>query len=151
MARIPERWDGANQWYFVTVATKHREPVFKNEIACSVLKSAFHEVHKYYSFRLAGLSILPDHWHGLFRPSEGVVIENIIGAVKQNVLTSLNRLHSSFWQSRFIDHRVRDEDDFNYHMEYIRLNAVKHELVQEVEEFKWYFLHENPFGDSKII
>jgi len=36
---------------------------------------------------------------------------------------------ATIWQTRFLDHRIRDEDDFMHHVEYIRLNPVKHGYV----------------------
>ncbi len=77
MPWIPQRWDGANQWYFVTVVTQHRELIFVSSERCRELQQAFREVHAYHRFRLGALIILPDHWHGLIRPTEGIVIVQI--------------------------------------------------------------------------
>jgi hypothetical protein len=68
MPHIPERWDGSGYWYFVTVVTLRRQPVFAVESACKILQNAFHEAHRYHPFRLAALVVLPDHWHALIRP-----------------------------------------------------------------------------------
>ena len=89
MSNIPERWDGENQWYFVTIVTKDRKPILADEQACIALQRAFHKSHPYYPFRLAALVILPDHWLGLIRPDKSKVIEQVVGAVKRNVLNDL--------------------------------------------------------------
>ena len=170
MPHIPERWDGSGCWYFVTVITLRRQPVFAVESACQILQNAFHEAHRYYPFRLAALVILPDHWHALIRPgirkaakaemlpsggmqpSAGtqprptVVIEQVVGAVKKNVLRDLPMKSSTIWQARFLDHRIRDEDDFLQHLEYIRLNPLKHGYVTEPDQYGWCFIHNRPFG-----
>ncbi len=153
MSLIHQRWDGENQWYFVTIATKKRELVFANELLSKDLKQAFVEIRKFYSFRLAGLAILPDHWHDLIRPSPPMVIEDIVSAVKKNVMQAIwkNQKRKSIWQPRFLDHRIRDEDDFWFHMEYIRINAVKHGYVDEPERYDWIFLHQDPFGRKRGI
>lgn len=52
MPRIPERWDGPNEWYFVSIVTRDREPIFSDKNTCISLKKAFREAHKYYPFRL---------------------------------------------------------------------------------------------------
>lgn len=145
MAHIPERWDGPNQWYFVTIITKHRRLVFANPTACEALKDAFHETHHYYRFRLAALVILPEHWHGLIRPKTGAVIEDVVGAVKRNTLKRLGK-KTTFWHPRFLDHRIRDERDFENHVQYIRGNPVKHGLVETPETYPWLFFHARPFG-----
>ncbi len=193
MPRIPERWDGPDYWYFVTVVTLRRQPVFADESACKIMLSTFHEAHHYHPFRLAALVILPDHWHALIRPgirksteaetqlpvetspSAGtqprpttvieqigglsgrqgfsalrpttlVVIEQIVGAVKKNVLRDLQRKDATIWQTRFLDHRIRDEDDFLHHLEYIRLNPLKHGYATQPDQYGWCFIHSHPFG-----
>ncbi len=146
MARIPERWDGHSQWYFVTIVTRNRQPVFAAEQAREVLKAGFRKTHRYYSFRLGALVILPDHWHALIRPAKGVVIEQIVGAVKRNVLRGLGHGGVSFWLPRFLDHRIRNHEDFYGHVEYIRLNGFKHGLALEGEAYRWCFVHPDPFG-----
>jgi putative transposase len=199
MPRIPERWDGLGQWYFVTVVTLRRHPVFADESACKIMLSAFHEAHHYHPFRLAALVILPDHWHALIRPgirksteaemqtpvatsplvetetppgtqprpthaieqigglsgrqgfsalrpaAQPVVIEQVVGAVKKNVLRDLQRKDATIWQTRFLDHRIRGEDDFLHHLEYIRLNPLKHGYATQPDQYGWCFIHHRPF------
>ena len=146
MAHIPERWDGVNQWYFVTVVTLHREPIFREAAPCRMLMAAFKEARQYYEFRLAALVIMHDHWHGLIRPDNGVVIEQVVVAVKKNVLRGMNRFRNTIWQTQFLDHRIRNERDFAQHVEYIRMNPVKHEYVAAPEAYEWCFIHPRPFG-----
>ena len=180
MSRIPERWDGIGHWYFVTVVTLRRQPVFADESACRILQNAFREAHRYHPFRLAALVILPDHWHALIRPGlrnsteagtqprptmvcsdignadeeetqprpavRPVVIEEVVGAVKRNVLRDMQVKGSTIWQTRFLDHRIRDEDDFLQHLEYIRFNPIKHGYVTEPDHYEWCFIHHRPFG-----
>ena len=148
MSHIPQRWHGSNQWYFVTVVTINRTPVFEDKHRCKQLQEAFRITRKHISFRLAALIILPDHWHGLILPSEDLSIGDIVGSVKQNFLKMLNNKENkqTCWQSRFLDHRIRNEEDFNRHVEYIRLNAAKHEYVVKDEKYPWCFIHSEPFS-----
>ena len=146
MPRIPERWDGRNQTYFVTVVTRKRKQVFKDDGLCFELQNAFKDVHTFHPFRLAALAILPDHWHALIRPYPDIVIEKVVGAVKANVMKRIwKKKRKTIWQARFLDHRIRDEDDFANHVEYIRMNPQKHGLAQESQKYKWLFIHNNPF------
>jgi REP element-mobilizing transposase RayT len=50
------------------------------------------------------------------------------------------------WQKSFRDHTIRDQKDFNNHLSYISQNAVKHELVQEPEQWPWMWIE----GESII-
>ena len=44
---------------------------------------------------------------------------------------------TSPWQPRFWEHLIRDEDDFNYHCDYIHYNPVKHGLVHVATRYRW--------------
>ena len=41
----------------------------------------------------------------------------------------------SLWQRRFWDHIIRDEDDFQRHLDYIHYNPVKHGVVKSANEY----------------
>ena len=147
MAHIPERWDGPNQVYFVTVVTRKRVPVFADQSLCCELQGAFKDVYKFYPFRLPALVILPDHWHALIMPYPDIVIEEIVGGIKSNLmkLISKNQKRATIWQARFLDHRIRNDNDFLNHMEYIRMNPVKHGLSKDGTPYPWLFIHDNLF------
>ena len=40
------------------------------------------------------------------------------------------RRESTLWQRRFWEHQIRDENDFERHVDYIHFNPVKHRYVQ---------------------
>ena len=41
------------------------------------------------------------------------------------------------WQPKFWEHTLRDQDDFNEHLNYIHYNPVKHGLVQCPHQWPW--------------
>ena len=41
------------------------------------------------------------------------------------------------WQRRYWEHRIRDERDFNAHMDYIHYNPVKHGCVERVRDWPY--------------
>ena len=85
------------------------------------------------SFRLAALTVLPDHWHAVLYPRPPQRIEDIVGAVKQRMWHCLREQRpglARIWQPRFLDHRIRDEADFARHVFYIRENPGKHEAYR---------------------
>jgi len=41
------------------------------------------------------------------------------------------------WQRRFWDHMIRDQEDFNRHLDYIHYNPVKHGYVSNPGDFQW--------------
>jgi len=42
------------------------------------------------------------------------------------------RNESTLWQRRFWEHQIRDERDYEQHMDYLHFNPVKHGLVEQV-------------------
>ncbi len=73
------------------------------------------------------------------------MIETVVGAVKENMLWRVWAVQKrpTFWQERFLDHRLRNEDDLAYHVEYVRMNPVKHGLVERPEDYRWLFINKN--------
>ena len=138
---------------------------------------ASHSVWERHRYRLGALVIMPDHWHALIKPQDKEVIESVVGSIKQRVFHASRQdgadsaappamtvrdgsaaFHGGVvldggakkvirWQKRFMDHRVRNEEDYFQHLEYMRLNPYKHQLVNdEKEPWEWWFVHKDPFG-----
>jgi REP element-mobilizing transposase RayT len=58
-----------------------------------------------------------------------------------NNMPSNARLFPTFrWQSSFLDHIIRDEDDYLNHLEYIHNNAVKHGLAIDAEQYPYIWI-----------
>ncbi len=45
------------------------------------------------------------------------------------------------WQRRFWEHQIRDEVDFNNHLNYIHYNPVKHGLVAAPRDWEYSSFH----------
>ncbi len=45
------------------------------------------------------------------------------------------------WQRRFWEHLIKDEKDFEKHVEYIHYNPVKHGYVQSPADWPYSTLH----------
>ena len=52
----------------------------------------------------------------------------------------LDRREKGIWQRKYYDHIIRDENDFNKHLDYIHYNSMKHlniaPIVWEFSSFK---------------
>jgi len=112
---------------FVTVVTHGREPWIKGEQAETVL-AAMRAVKIKYPFRHLAHAVLPDHLHWLFETTDENDFSRQVTALKREVTWRLKEqgLAGPFWQDRFYDHLVRDEADFQAHLDYIHFNPVKH-------------------------
>jgi putative transposase len=45
------------------------------------------------------------------------------------------------WQRRFWEHLIRDERDYQHHVDYCWFNPVKHDLVANVEDWPFSSFH----------
>ena len=61
----------------------------------------------------------------------------------EHISTSRQRKDErGIWQRRYWDHRIRDQTDFNRHVDYIHHNPRKHGHVQRVADWPWSSFHQ---------
>ena len=102
--------------------------------------------------------MLPDHLHSIWTLPEGDTAYSIRwGMIKarfsgrQNKaaheahaaksLSRASRRESAYWQRRFWEHAIRDQRDYNAHMDYIHFNPVKHGLVSAPKDWEYSSFH----------
>jgi putative transposase len=51
------------------------------------------------------------------------------------------RHESGIWQRRFWEHQIRDDNDFERHVDYIHWNPVKHDLVARAGDWPYSTFH----------
>ncbi|MBW8457723.1 MAG: transposase [Thiobacillus sp.] len=126
--------------YFFTVVTYRRQPLLTRPEAMDALREAFRSVQHAHPFEMDAVVILPDHLHALCTLPAGDedfsrrwamikrLVSRAVGHLAAPVATpSMKTRHESgFWQRRFWEHLIRDDNDFARHMDYIHFNAVKH-------------------------
>ena len=121
---------------FVTMVTLRRRPWLTQH--CDVLLDAMRWVKSRYPYRHIAHVVLPDHFHWMLEPVNGN-FSRIVGAVKRDVTWRLKASGGNglppYWQSRFYDHVIRDERDFQRHLDYIHFNPVKHGIARSPAEF----------------
>ena len=84
------------------------------------------------NFCLHAYVIMPDHLHLLITPYESVekAVQLIKGGFSFRAKRELD-WKFDIWQPGFTDHRVRDEEDWKRHLEYIRNNPIEARLVED--------------------
>jgi len=87
--------------------------------------------------------IMPDHLHLLLTPAPEISIERATQLIKGGFsyrlgkAVSANANRESIWQESFTNHRIRDEQDYERHAEYIRMNPVRAGLAQMAELYPY--------------
>ncbi len=128
-----------NTIVFITQVVQDRKPVFRDAEQVAHLRAIFHLAKEKYPFQMLAYVFLPDHFHILIKPAAGVTHSQIMHSVKPNFTrTYKHTLHLDgttlqFWQRRYWDHVIRNEDDLERHLDYIHYNPVRHGYVARPE------------------
>jgi putative transposase len=149
--------------FFFTVVTHRRQKLFQREEARQILREAIQRVQNERPFEITAIVLLPEHLHCIWKlPEADADFSRRWGCIKkyftqawlkercamhtlpdgggfeENVSPS-RRKHRErgVWQKRFWEHRIRDENDYMRHVNYIHYNPVKHRLVNCPHEWEY--------------
>jgi len=83
-------------------------------------------------YELHAFVVMPDHLHLLITPSESLekAMQLIKGGFSHGARKEFD-WHGEIWQPGFTDHRIRDEEDWNRHLGYIRSNPLEARLAED--------------------
>jgi len=143
--------------YFFTVVTYQRQRLLGSETARRILQKAVNHVRTQLPFEINAWVLLPDHFHCILSlPQHDHDFSKRLGMIKatfskhaRHVLNNnqsrcpsrQKHREATFWQRRFWEHQIRDEQDYRHHMDYIHYNPVKHGLVHQVQDWPWSSFH----------
>ncbi|HET8744797.1 MAG TPA: transposase [Ramlibacter sp.] len=150
------RADAAGATYFFTLALQDRSARWLVDHVDD-LRAAVRQVKARHPFDIEAMVVLPEHLHALWRlPVDDSDFSTRWMLVKQTFTRLLmakgiledsaagprgGKRERSVWQRRFWEHQIRDEEDFQRHVEYIHYNPVKHGWVSRAVEWPHSSLH----------
>ena len=91
-------------------------------------------------FLFLGYVLMPDHWHALIWPTFPLTISRVIQDAKWLSAQSLNQRRGSsgpVWQHQFWDRFVRHGREFRQRLDYMHLNPVRGQLVEQPGQWPW--------------
>ncbi len=134
--------------FFITLVTHNRRPLFQDTDNVAHLRQSIRFVKVDMPFDLPAAVVLPDHLHMLMALPDGDAdFSKRIGRIKARFTKSLSghaqsmeqevggahptpsrakHREAGVWQRRFWEHTIRDDRDFQAHLDYIHFNPVKH-------------------------
>jgi len=92
-----------------------------------------------FRFSLANFCIMPTHIHLLIRPGGETSLSRIMQWIKTRSAKSWNFFHESsdhVWGSRYFSRVIRNQQEFEFVMDYIDQNAVKAGLAATPEDWE---------------
>jgi putative transposase len=111
-----------------------------------VLRRAFRATQHSLPFAIDAVVVLPDHLHIVMTlPSEDADFSSRLSLIKRRFTTGVGKMgvtiprhrngEHALWQRRFWEHTIRDDNDFERHVDYIHFNPVKHGIVSRVRDW----------------
>lgn len=142
---------GATYFFTVNCAERRGNRILENNV--DALRQVFRKVKQKHPFEIDAIVILPEHLHCIWTlPQDDADYSlrwNLIKSGFSRLITDGERLSESrikrgergIWQRRFWEHMVRDEKDFERHVDYIHWNPVKHGCVKRVRDWPYSSFH----------
>jgi putative transposase len=137
-------------FFFTVVLENRRSSLLIDKIAS--LRLAFRMTRAERPFAIDAIVILPDHLHtiltlpeddsdfsGRWRRIKSVFTREV--ATGGTPIMRNGRGEYMLWQRRFWEHTIRDDRDFERHVDYIHYNPVKHGLVTRVRDWPHSSFH----------
>jgi putative transposase len=156
---MPEyrRVKSAGGTYFFTLVTHLRRPILTNEVVRLALRQGIQRARQTLPFQIEAWVLLPDHLHAVWTlPSDDDNYAARWAIIKRQVSTlcgkqfneieelsasKQKRKESGIWQRRYWEHQIRDDLDFQRHMDYLHWNPVKHGYVRNVADWPFSSFH----------
>jgi putative transposase len=152
MTEYRRSWLPGGTWFFTVNLAELRENRLLVE-RIDLLRSAFRDVRTRHPFGLEAVVILPDHLHCIWTlPPEDTDFAGRWGSIKSQFSrriekgewisqSRIERGERGIWQRRFWEHLIRDDEDFERHVDYIYWNPVKHGYVRSVVDWPYSSFH----------
>jgi putative transposase len=116
------------------------------------LRTAMSRTKRDHPFTIDAAVILPDHLHLMmtlpqddanFSARWYLIKRRFTAAVRKTGIRMPRRRNGeiALWQRRYWEHTIRDETDFERHVDYIHFNPVKHGLVKRVRDWPHSSFH----------
>jgi putative transposase len=129
--------DGGTFFFTVTLIDRASRVLVDHVEA---LRAAVRETRSSHPFAIDAVVVLPDHFHIVMTlPAEDADYPNRLSLIKRRFTDAVVKSGASvarrangevaLWQRRFWEHTIRDERDFERHVDYVHFNPVKHGLV----------------------
>ncbi len=138
--------------YFFTINLLNRKSNLLVEHV-DKLRYSFQRIKKLHPFIIDGIVIMPDHLHAMITLPSGDadyslrirLIKSLFSyQIKSCEPINLSRKRKNergIWQRRFWEHLIRDELDYEKHLNYIHYNPVKHRYTSVPTSWPYSSIH----------
>ena len=138
--------------YFFTLNLAERKKTLLID-HIDILRHIVNKVKQRHPFKRDAMVILPDHLHAMITLPNGdndyatrwmLIKQGFSRQIPKTEKINKSRKTRSergIWQRRYWEHLIRDEYDYEKHVDYIHYNPVKHGYVKQAVEWKYSTIH----------
>jgi putative transposase len=129
---------GSNTYFITTTACASRA-IFQTDRMALLLLDTLFQYRRQQKFLLHEFVVMPNHLHVLLTPT-GIPLERAVQFIKGGFSYRVKKHLGSnleVWERGYVDHRIRDANDYEQHVEYIRQNPVEAYLASAEEEYPY--------------
>ena len=133
----PDHTSFGSDTYFVTASTRGHRSLFQTDRMARLFIDTLYHYRREGKFLIHEFVVMRDHFHLLITPS-GITIEKAMQFIKGGFSYRAKKeleLNCEVWERGYIDHRIRDANDYLHHVEYTRMNPVKSRMALTIEEY----------------
>ena len=144
MVRYRRNFIPGGSYFFTVTLRDRRSDLLVRHI--DLLRDAFTAAMATRPFTLDAIVVLPDHMHTIWTlPPGDADYPGRWRAIKayftRHLRNDTGATYRSPWQSRYWEHTLQDETDFQRHVEYIHYNPVKHGYVAAAIDWPYSSFH----------
>ena len=146
-AHIP----GATWFFTVNLAERRKNRLLLENI--DVLRQVFRQIRTRHPFAIDAIVVLPEHLHCVWTLPDGdsdykmrwalikAGFSRQIPRGERRSESRVKRGERGIWQRRYWEHMIRDDRDFERHVDYIHWRPVKHGWVKRAEDWPHSSFH----------
>ena len=118
-----------------------------------LLRASVRHVKQQHPFVIDAMVIMPNHLHAIWTLPEGdddfstrwsLIKSGFSRQIKATERISVSRQlkgERGIWHRRFWEHLIRDDQDYEHHINYIHYNPVKHGYVKLAADWQYLSIH----------
>jgi putative transposase len=141
---------GASYFFTVNLRDRRSDLLVRH---IDLLRDTVRATRERHPFHIDAWVVLPDHMHCLWTLPENdddfalrwkvikFAFARRLPNIEQRSATQRKRGERGIWQRRYWEHLIRDDLDFERHIDYIHFNPVKHGHVQFVADWPYSSFH----------
>ncbi|MFH1597487.1 MAG: transposase [Patescibacteria group bacterium] len=126
--------------YFITAKTIGKNNHFSSNKKKEILKNRLSQTVKELKIIIYAWVILDNHYHLLIKIKKKSDLSKLMQLFHGRTSYILNKVDDKKGRQvwfNYWDHCIRNEKDFNNHLNYIHFNPVKHGLVSKPGDYKY--------------